>query len=67
MVSQVEQRLEDHPDDGAGWDVIAPVYLRQQQYPDAVFAYQQALRLNGESATGWKGWARQWCCATTAR
>lgn len=55
MVSQVEQRLEDHPDDGAGWDVIAPVYLRQQQYPDAVFAYQQALRLNGESADRLEG------------
>jgi len=55
MVSRVEERLRDHPNDGAGWDVIAPVYLRQQQYHDAVFAFQQALRLQGESAARLEG------------
>ncbi len=49
MIKRVEERLRTHPEDGAGWDVIAPVYLRQQKYYDAVFAFQQALRLNGES------------------
>ena len=55
MVERVEERLREHPRDGAGWDVIAPVYLRQQQYHDAVFAFQQALRLNGESAARLEG------------
>jgi len=55
MVSRVEERLQEHPEDGAGWDVIAPVYLRQQKYHDAVFAFQQALRLNGESAARLEG------------
>jgi len=55
MISQVEERLRSHPDDGAGWDVIAPVYLRQQDYHDAVFAFQQALRLNGENAARLEG------------
>ncbi len=55
MVAQVEHRLRTHPEDGAGWDVIAPVYLRQQKYHDAVFAFQQALRLNGESAARLEG------------
>jgi len=55
LVDRVETRLQEHPDDGAGWDVIAPVYLRQQQYHDAVFAFQQALRLNGESAARLEG------------
>jgi len=55
LVKRVEERLRTHPDDGAGWDVIAPVYLRQQQYHDAVFAFQQALRLNGESAARLEG------------
>jgi len=55
MIRRVEERLNTHPDDGAGWDVIAPVYLRQQQYHDAVFAFQQALRLNGESAARLEG------------
>ncbi len=57
MVERVEERLREHPRDGAGWDVIAPVYLRQQQYHDAVFAFQQALRLNGESAARLEGLA----------
>lgn len=55
MVRQVEERLRAHPEDGAGWEVIAPVYLRQQKYHDAVFAFQQALRLNGESAARLEG------------
>ncbi len=55
MVSRVEERLREHPDDGAGWDVIAPVYLRQQRYHDAVFAFQQSLRLNGENAARLEG------------
>ena len=55
MVAKVEERLRTHPEDGAGWDVIAPVYLRQQKYHDAVFAFQQALRLNGESAARLEG------------
>lgn len=57
MVSRVEERLREHPEDGAGWDVIAPVYLRQQKYHDAVFAFQQALRLNGENAARLEGLA----------
>ncbi len=55
MVSRVENRLRDHPDDGEGWDVIAPVYLRQEQYHDAVFAFRRALRLNGENAARLEG------------
>jgi len=55
MIAQVEERLRTYPEDGAGWDVIAPVYLRQQKYHDAVFAFQQALRLNGESAVRLEG------------
>ncbi len=55
MVARVEERLRTHPEDGAGWDVIAPVYLRQQKYHDAVFAFQQALRLNGASAARLEG------------
>jgi cytochrome c-type biogenesis protein CcmH len=49
LVAQVEERLRANPEDGRGWDVIAPVYLRMGRYNDAANAFQRALRLVGES------------------
>lgn len=49
LISAVETRLKQSPDDGRGWDVIAPVYLRLERYPDAVFAFERALHLLGEN------------------
>ena len=47
-VAAVEARLTEKPDDGKGWAVIAPVYMRLERYSDAVHAYAEALRLLGE-------------------
>ena len=55
LVAKVEERLRRAPDDGEGWAVIAPVYLRLQRYEEAADAYQQALRLQGESAQALEG------------
>ena len=49
LIAQVEARLQSHPEDGQGWDVIAPVYLRQGRFVDAAQAFQRAIRLLGES------------------
>ncbi len=49
LVAKVEERLRAHPEDGRGWDVIAPVYLRLERYTEAADAFQRALRLMGES------------------
>lgn len=49
LIARVEARLRQHPEDGEGWDVIAPVYLRLQRYNDAADAYERALRLLGEN------------------
>src|SRR5208282_4661767 len=35
-------------EDGKGWAVIAPVYMRLERYADAAHAYAVALRLDGE-------------------
>ena len=51
LVSQVEARLSSNPDDGAGWEVIAPVYLRLGRFDDAVRARRKSLALNGDTAT----------------
>ena len=50
LVARVEARLREHPEEGEGWDVIAPVYMGWQRYADAADAYAQAIRLLGESA-----------------
>jgi cytochrome c-type biogenesis protein CcmH len=50
LIAQVETHLERNPDDGRGWEVIAPIYLRLGRFEDAVKARRNALRLNGETA-----------------
>ena len=49
LIQRVEERLREHPEDGQGWDVIAPIYLRIGRYPEAAHAYAEANRLQGES------------------
>jgi len=39
-----------NPDDGRGWDVLAPTYLRLGRYEQAITAYRNTMRLEGESA-----------------
>jgi cytochrome c-type biogenesis protein CcmH len=50
LVARVEAHLAQKPDDGRGWEVVAPVYMRLQRYDDAVKAQRNALRLLGETA-----------------
>lgn len=58
LIGAVERRLKDHPEDGRGWDVIAPIYLRQGRYPDAATAYANASRLLGEAPNRLAGFAQ---------
>lgn len=57
LIAQVEQRLRDHPEDGRGWDVIAPIYLRLGRYADAAHAFAEANRLEGETVRRLLGFA----------
>jgi cytochrome c-type biogenesis protein CcmH len=50
LVAQVEGHLARNPEDGRGWEVVAPVYLRLGRFDDAVKARRNALRINGASA-----------------
>ena len=49
LVAQVETHLERNPQDGRGWEVLAPVYSRLGRFDDAVKARRNALRLLGAS------------------
>lgn len=50
LVARVEAHLAANPEDGRGWEVVAPVYLRMGRIPDAVRARANALRLLGSTA-----------------
>lgn len=49
LVAKVEDHLEANPDDGRGWDLLAPVYMELDRFNDAASAYGNALRLLGET------------------
>lgn len=50
LVARVEAHLAEHPDDGRGWQVLAPVYMQLGRFEDAVAARQNVLRILGASA-----------------
>jgi cytochrome c-type biogenesis protein CcmH len=50
LVAQVEKHLAANPQDGRGWEVLAPIYLQAGRVADAVKARGNALRLLGETA-----------------
>ena len=58
LVARVEAHLRANPEDGRGWDVLAPVYLRMGDYTQAADAFQKAARLLGESPKRLGGFAR---------
>jgi len=50
LIAKVEAHLERNPQDGRGWEVLAPVYMRIGRYGDAVNAWHNTLQLLGEDA-----------------
>ena len=58
LVARVEAHLREHPEDGRGWDVLGPVYLRTGDFTQAADAFQKAARLLGESPKRLAGFAR---------
>jgi len=50
MIAQVETHLARNPEDGRGWELIAPIYLRLGRFDDAIKARRSALTFNGESS-----------------
>ncbi len=57
LIAKVERHLATSPEDGAGWDVLAPVYVRVGRLGDAELAYRNAIRLLGPGADRMNGLA----------
>ena len=47
LIARAENHLARNPDDGAGWDLLAPIYYRGGRMEDAANAFSQAIRLLG--------------------
>lgn len=55
LVAKAERHLAENPNDGKGWDILAPIYYRGGRLGDAELAYRNAIRflgVNAERATG---------------
>lgn len=49
LVAKAERHLAENPNDGAGWDLLAPIYFRSMRLGDAEMAYRNAIRILGPS------------------
>ncbi|MDI4665993.1 c-type cytochrome biogenesis protein CcmI [Xanthobacter autotrophicus] len=50
LVRRVEEHLQKTPNDGQGYEILAPIYLRLGRPEDAARAYAEAIRILGPSA-----------------
>ena len=51
MIARIEAHLEENPDDGRGWEIVAPVYMKLDRYEDAAKARRRAISLLGATST----------------
>jgi cytochrome c-type biogenesis protein CcmH len=55
LVAKVERHLAENPNDGSGWDVLAPIYFKMQRLGDAELAFRNAIRLQGTNPARMNG------------
>lgn len=55
LVASAERHLAANPDDGRGWDVLAPIYLRVGRVDEAEAAFRKAIALLGPSSARQSG------------
>jgi cytochrome c-type biogenesis protein CcmH len=51
LIARVETHLEENPNDGRGWEIVAPVYMKLDRYEDAAKARRRAIALLGATST----------------
>ncbi|WP_132552721.1 c-type cytochrome biogenesis protein CcmI [Rhizobium azibense] len=49
LIVKAERHLAEDPEDGRGWDVLAPIYYNAARLAEAEKAYRNAIRLLGAS------------------
>lgn len=54
-IAKIERHLMKEPDDGRGWAVVAPIYVRLGRYDDAARAFANEIRILGPSGERYAG------------
>ncbi|WP_426240842.1 c-type cytochrome biogenesis protein CcmI [Pararhizobium sp. DWP1-1-3] len=57
LIARAERQLVANPEDGAGWDVLAPIYYRSGRVEEAAVAFRNALRILGPTPMRLGGYA----------
>ncbi|KQS96501.1 MULTISPECIES: c-type cytochrome biogenesis protein CcmI [unclassified Rhizobium] len=57
LIARAERQLVINPEDGAGWDVLAPIYYRSGRVQEAATAFRNALRILGPTPVRLGGYA----------
>ncbi len=55
IMSRIEQRLKEEPEDVQGWTLIAPLYMQTGRYQEAITAYGTVMQLEGRNANSLAG------------
>lgn len=50
LITRAERHLAENPQDGRGWDVLGPIYLRTGRVNDAVRAFNKAITILGPTS-----------------
>ncbi|HLH87025.1 MAG TPA: c-type cytochrome biogenesis protein CcmI [Xanthobacteraceae bacterium] len=53
LFARMERHLEQHPEDGRGWELVAPLYMQLGRFDDAIKARRNALDTLGATAERW--------------
>ncbi len=51
LIGRLEERLEQNPEQGEGWELIGPIYMRVGRVGDAVAAQERAISILGSTST----------------
>ncbi len=57
LIARAERQLVINPEDGAGWDVLAPIYYRSGRVQEAATAFRNALSILGPTPVRLGGYA----------
>ncbi|MBV1886503.1 MAG: hypothetical protein KUG61_05435 [Parvibaculaceae bacterium] len=67
IMSRIEQRLKEEPEDVQGWTLIAPLYMQTGRYQEAITAYGTVMQLEGRNANSLAGIAEALTLASGGR